>query len=51
MKKSEAKLGMGLKNIEARIDGLNGELKIDSTLRKGTTITVDIPLKNKKQND
>jgi signal transduction histidine kinase len=48
---SEAKLGMGLKNIEARIDGLNGELKIDSTLRKGTTITVDIPLKNKKQND
>jgi len=48
---SNAKLGMGLKNIEARIDGLNGELKIDSTLKKGTTITVDIPLKNKKQND
>lgn len=48
---SKVKLGMGLKNIEARIDGLNGETKIDSTLRKGTIITIDIPIKSKKQND
>lgn len=41
-------LGMGLKNITARIDGLKGDFKIDSTLQKGTTVTIDIPFKNKK---
>nr|WP_319570078.1 sensor histidine kinase [uncultured Draconibacterium sp.] len=37
--------GMGLKNIEARVDSLNGELNIDSGKGAGTTITIDIPLK------
>lgn len=38
--------GMGLKNVAARIDEYDGELQIDSTINKGTTITIDIPLKN-----
>ncbi len=42
--------GMGLKNIQSRVDSLNGELKIDSTFKKGTTVTIDIPL-NRKAND
>lgn len=36
--------GMGLKNVAARVDTLNGELNIDSTPGNGTTITIDIPL-------
>ncbi|KGL59120.1 tetratricopeptide repeat protein [Polaribacter sp. Hel1_85] len=47
-KNNSTHLGMGLKNIDARIDGLHGDFKIDSTLEKGTTITIDIPLKNNK---
>lgn len=39
---------MGLKNIASRVDGLNGDLKIDSSISKGTTVTIDIPPKNKK---
>ena len=36
--------GMGLKNMEARVDKLDGEFQIDSGRGSGTTITVDIPL-------
>jgi signal transduction histidine kinase len=36
--------GIGLQNIKKRIKHLNGKLDIDSTLGKGTTILVDIPL-------
>jgi two-component system, NarL family, sensor kinase len=38
------KKGMGLKNIESRVNSLNGELNIDSGKGAGTTITIDIPL-------
>ena len=38
------KKGMGLKNIESRVDSLNGEFNIDSGKGSGTTITIDIPL-------
>lgn len=38
--------GMGLKNIESRVDAFDGSLQIDSKLGAGTTITIDIPLKN-----
>lgn len=38
--------GIGLKNIASRVDAFDGDLQIDSALNKGTTITIDIPLKN-----
>ena len=37
--------GMGLKNIQSRVDKLNGEIDFDSTLGKGTTTTLNLPLK------
>jgi signal transduction histidine kinase len=37
--------GIGLRNIRSRVDFLNGNLNIDSYPGKGTTITVEIPLK------
>lgn len=39
--------GMGLKNVEARVLGLHGEMKIDSKINQGTTVTIDIPIKEK----
>ncbi len=36
--------GIGLENIKKRVTHLNGKLTIDSTLGKGTTILIDIPL-------
>lgn len=36
--------GIGLKNLISRIEGFDGEITIDSTLGKGTTILVDLPL-------
>ncbi|MDY8136080.1 sensor histidine kinase [Aquimarina sp. 2201CG5-10] len=36
--------GMGLKNVLSRVDEIKGELNIDSSLDKGTTVTIDIPL-------
>lgn len=36
--------GMGLAHIERRIELLEGTMEIDSTLNKGTTILIDIPL-------
>lgn len=37
--------GIGLENIKKRIAHLEGNITIDSTLGKGTTILADIPLK------
>ena len=36
--------GMGLKNIGARVNSLNGELNIDSGKGSGTIVIIDIPL-------
>ncbi|MBC8756633.1 sensor histidine kinase [Kordia sp. YSTF-M3] len=36
--------GIGLETIKKRVEHLNGKLSIDSTLGKGTTILVDVPL-------
>lgn len=36
--------GMGLAHIERRIELIEGTMEIDSTLNKGTTILIDIPL-------
>jgi len=42
--KVKNKKGMGLRNIESRINSLDGELNIDSGKGAGTTITINIPL-------
>ena len=36
--------GIGLKNIQSRVDYLGGEIKIDSGI-SGTTIMIQIPYK------
>lgn len=36
--------GIGLKNIQSRIDFLNGQVHFDSYPGKGTTITIEIPI-------
>lgn len=35
--------GVGLKNINSRVEFLNGEIDWNSSLEKGTTITIDFP--------
>ena len=36
--------GLGLKNVEARVAGLEGEIDIDSGKGGGTTVTINVPL-------
>lgn len=43
-KKIHTKDGMGLANIERRVEHLEGSMEVDSTKGKGTTIIIDIPL-------
>ncbi len=43
---SKSNNGMGLRNITSRVDSFNGDINIDSTINKGTTVSVDIPLNN-----
>lgn len=42
--KFQQKEGMGLSGIERRIEHLEGTLEVDSTLGKGTSVLIDIPL-------
>ncbi len=39
--------GIGLKNIQSRIDFIGGQLEIDSYPGKGTTCTITVPLNNR----
>ncbi|GEQ85756.1 two-component sensor histidine kinase [Patiriisocius marinistellae] len=41
--------GMGLENIEKRIEHIDGTFEIDSSLGKGTTIIIDIPVEQNTQ--
>lgn len=36
--------GMGLRNLESRVERMNGQLTIDSKKNKGTSIIIEIPL-------
>ncbi len=36
--------GIGLKNIEKKVEQMNGTFTVDSILQKGTTIIIDLPL-------
>lgn len=40
--------GIGLKEIESRVATMNGKMSIDTGKGVGTSITIDIPLKTKK---
>ncbi len=42
------KKGIGMRNIGSRIEKLGGTWNIDSTLNKGTTITLNIPLETQE---
>ncbi|KAB1153604.1 hypothetical protein F7018_16170 [Tenacibaculum aiptasiae] len=42
----ELKNGMGLNSIQTRIKHLKGTFEIDSTINKGTSIIIDIPIIN-----
>ena len=36
--------GIGLKNMQSRIDYIHGTIHFDSSIGRGTTITIEIPL-------
>lgn len=36
--------GIGLYNVQSRVNGLEGNLEIDSKIGRGTTVIIDIPL-------
>jgi len=40
------KQGIGLKNLKNRTQSLHGAMHVDSTLNRGTVITVEIPIKS-----
>jgi len=40
---NKSRKGIGLKNINSRINELEGKINFDSKVNKGTTITIDIP--------
>ncbi len=42
----ELKNGMGLNSIQTRIEHLKGTFEVDSTIGKGTSIIIDIPIIN-----
>ena len=44
IRKTYPKDGMGLANIERRVEHLEGSMEVDSTIGKGTTVLIDIPL-------
>lgn len=44
LKKTDLKNSMGLSSIKTRVNHLGGKLKIDSTIGKGTSILITIPL-------
>ncbi|WP_223551848.1 sensor histidine kinase [Aestuariivivens sp. NBU2969] len=41
---NKAKSGIGLKNIHSRIKGINGKIKINSEIAKGTKVSIEVPI-------
>ena len=41
---NKAKSGIGLKNMNSRVDEINGKIEITSEKEKGTTVTIDVPI-------
>jgi signal transduction histidine kinase len=44
LKKVDLKNGMGISSIKTRVKHLNGTFEIDSTLKKGTSVIINIPI-------
>lgn len=44
---TKSKKGIGLKNINSRVDEVNGTVEFDSEINKGTTIKIQIPYSKK----
>lgn len=42
----ESKKGIGLVNLENRVHHLNGSIEIDSRLKRGTIVNIEIPIQN-----
>lgn len=40
----EVRTGTGLKNLESRINSVHGQLKVSSSLQKGVTVRISMPL-------
>jgi len=49
--KPDSTSGIGLKNAAIRVDKLGGDLEIDSTPEKGTTVNINIPLDEGEEDD
>ncbi len=43
---NKSKKGIGLKNINSRVNELNGNVRFESEINKGTSIIIDIPYEN-----
>ncbi|WP_242155895.1 sensor histidine kinase [Aestuariivivens sediminis] len=41
---NKAKSGIGLKNMNSRIDEISGEISITSEINKGTTVSIKVPI-------
>ena len=44
LRRREDKFGLGLLSLKERVELLGGDIKINSSLGKGTTIMVNLPL-------
>ncbi len=44
IKKMHSQDGMGLSSIERRVEHLEGSMEVDSTIGKGTSVLIDIPI-------
>ncbi len=44
IKTVDLKNGMGISSIKTRIEHLNGSFNIDSTINKGSSVIIDIPI-------
>lgn len=40
--------GVGIQNIKSRVSSMEGQIQIDSTLQKGTTIIITFPIKHEE---
>jgi signal transduction histidine kinase len=42
--KEKMRTGIGLQNIKSRLEALQGNINIDSTINRGTAVTIEIPI-------
>lgn len=49
MEEARSKKSMGLENMQARVDLMNGQLNVDSTIGSGTTLVIEVPITGEHQ--